>query len=98
MDGKHLIKTCDDTFSTEDVALGHKQPLEVEAAFRTLKSSLDLRPTYHRVSGQIRVHVSVRRLALRPVRMAEIKASESPANAGSQLKRTCIVEIGTSDG
>lgn len=46
LDGKYLLRTSDDRLSPEDVALGYKQLLEVEDAFRTLKSTLDLRPMY----------------------------------------------------
>lgn len=49
LDGKYLIRTSDDTLSPEDIALGYKQLLEVEAAFRTIKSTLELRPVYHRL-------------------------------------------------
>ena len=49
LDGKYLIRTSDDTFSPEDVALGYKQLLEVEDAFRTIKQVLEIRPTYHRI-------------------------------------------------
>jgi IS4 transposase len=47
-DGKYLIRTSDDTLSMGDIALGYKQLLEVERAFRTLKTTLELRPVYHR--------------------------------------------------
>jgi hypothetical protein len=43
-DGKYLIRTSDDTLSVEDVALGYKQLVDIEHAFRTLKSMLELRP------------------------------------------------------
>nr|WP_243646825.1 hypothetical protein [Melghiribacillus thermohalophilus] len=48
--------TSDDTLSVEDVALGYKQLLPVENAFRILKSTLHLRPIYHRLEERIRAH------------------------------------------
>ena len=45
LDGKYLIRTSDDTLTAEDVALGYKQLLEVEDAFRALKTHLELRPS-----------------------------------------------------
>ncbi|MFZ3103982.1 MAG: IS1634 family transposase [Smithella sp.] len=48
LDGKYIISSSDDTLSAEDIALGYKQLMEVERAFRTLKTTLDLRPVYHR--------------------------------------------------
>jgi len=55
--GKYLIQTSDDTLSVEDFALGYKQLLEVERAFPTLKTTLELRPVYHRKEERIRAHV-----------------------------------------
>jgi hypothetical protein len=46
------------------VALGYKQLIEVEDAFRTLKHTLNLRSVYHRVEERIRVHVPLCWLAL----------------------------------
>jgi len=34
LDGKYIISTSDDTLTPEDIALGYKQLLEVERAFR----------------------------------------------------------------
>ncbi len=48
LDGKYLPSTSDDSLTPEDVALGYKQLMEVERAFRTLKTTLELRPVYHR--------------------------------------------------
>jgi hypothetical protein len=49
LDGKYLIRTSDDTLSPVDVALGYKQLYQVENAFRTLKTTLELHPVYHRL-------------------------------------------------
>jgi hypothetical protein len=49
LDGKYLIRTSDDTLSPVDVALGYKQLYQVENAFCTLKTTLELRPVYHRL-------------------------------------------------
>jgi len=70
LDGKYIISTSDDTLSAEDVALGYKQLLEVERAFRTLKTTLELRPVYHRKDERIRSHVFICFLALLLVRIA----------------------------
>lgn len=73
LDGKYLLCTSDDTLSPADVALGYKQLLEVEEAFRTLKQMLDLRPVYHRLSRRIRAHLLLCWLALLLIRMAEVR-------------------------
>lgn len=76
LDGKYLLRTSDDTLSAADVALGYKQLLEVEEAFRTLKQTLDLRPVYHRLSRRIRAHVLLCWLALLLIRVAEVRVEE----------------------
>ncbi len=54
LDGKYLLSTSDPDLSAEDVALGYKNLLEAERGFRDLKSTLDLRPVYHRIEPRIR--------------------------------------------
>ena len=98
LDGKYLLRTSDDTLSPEDVALGYKQLLEVEDAFRTLKSTLDLRPMYHRVSDRIRAHVLLCWLALLLVRVAETQVGDTWPRIRTQLERIRIVEINTPEG
>ena len=98
LDGKYLLRTSDDTLSPEDVALGYKQLLEVEDAFRTLKSTLDLRPMYHRVSDRIRAHVLLCWLALLLVRVAENQVGDTWPRIRTQLERIRIVEINTPEG
>ncbi len=68
--------TSDDTLSPADVALGYKQLIEVEEAFRTLKHTLELRPVYHRLSRRIRAHVLLCWLALLLIRVAEVRVEE----------------------
>jgi transposase len=77
LDGKYLLLTSDDTLPAADVALGYKQLLEVEDAFRTLKQTLELRPVYHRLSRRIRAHVVICWLALLLIRVAEVRAERA---------------------
>jgi hypothetical protein len=71
LDGKYLLRATDPHLSTEDIALGYKQLIQVEAGWRTLKTTLDLRPVYHRLEQRIRAHVLLCWLALLLVRIAE---------------------------
>lgn len=77
LDGKWLLITNDETLSTEDVALGYKQLLRVEASFRRLKHGIDIRPMYHRTRERITAHVFISVLALLLERIAELRAGES---------------------
>jgi transposase len=71
LDGKFLLRTSDTTLSAEDVALGYKQLLQVERAWRDMKTTLDLRPVYHRRQERIRAHVLLCWLSLLLIRIAE---------------------------
>lgn len=76
-DGKYLIRTSDDTLSAEDVTLGYKQLVDVEDAFRTLKTTLVLRPMFHRLEDRIRAHVVISWLALLLVRIVEVQTGRT---------------------
>ncbi len=71
LDGKYLLSTSDPDLSAEDVALGYKNLLEAERSFHDMKSTLGLRPVYHRLEHRIRAHVLICWLALLLVRTAE---------------------------
>jgi len=71
LDGKFLLRTSDPTLSVEDIALGYKQLLEIERAWRDMKSTPDLRPVHHRLEHRIRAHVLLCWLSLLLIRIAE---------------------------
>jgi hypothetical protein len=75
LDGKYLLRTSDPQLSTEDIALGYKQLLEVERGWRDMKQVLDLRPVYHRLEDRIRAHVLLCWLALLLARIVETRAA-----------------------
>jgi transposase len=98
LDGKYIISTSDDTLSPEDVALGYKQLMEVERAFRTLKTTLDLRPVYHRKDERIEAHVFLCFLALLLVRVAERKTKMSWDHIKAQMERLHLIDFFSKDG
>jgi len=98
LDGKYIISTSDDTLSPEDVALGYKQLMEVERAFRTLKTTLDLRPVYHRKDERIQAHVFLCFLALLLVRIAERKTNMTWDRIKAQMERLHLGEFFSKDG
>ncbi len=77
LDGTFLLRTSDPTLPAAEVALGYKQLLEVERAWRDMKTHLDLRPIYHRNEARIRAHVLLCWLALILVRLAENATGET---------------------
>jgi len=93
LDGKYLLSTSDDSLSAEDVALGYKQLAEVERAFRTLKSTLELRPVHHRKEDRIRAHVLLCWLALHLVRVAERETGETWDTIRAKMDRIHLGEF-----
>jgi len=98
LDGKYLLLTSDDTLSTEDVALGYKQLFEIERAWRSMKSELDIRPMYHRMDQRIRAHVLLCWLALLLVRVIEVQTGETWASVRRNLGRVHRGEFQTPAG
>ena len=98
LDGKYIISTSDDTLTPEDIALGYKQLLEVERAFRTMKTTLDLRPVYHRKDERIESHVFLCFLALMLVRIAERKTNLTWDKIRTQMERLHRIEFFSNDG
>jgi hypothetical protein len=95
LDGKYLLRTSDPTLSTEDIALGYKQLLEVERGWRDMKQVIDLRPVYHRKEARIRAHVVLCWLALLLARIAETTTGATWPQLRRELDR---IKIGTFAG
>lgn len=95
LDGKYLLSTSDENLSAEDIARGYKQLLEVERAFRTLKSTLCLRPVYHSKDDRIRSHVLLCWLALLLVRIAEVETGLTWPKIRQEMQRLHLGEFST---
>jgi transposase len=93
LDGKYLLSTSDPDLSAEDVALGYKNLLEAERGFRDLKSTLELRPVFHRIEPRIRAHVLLCWLALLLVRVAERRTGHTWRRINTELSRVHTVTL-----
>ncbi len=87
LDGKFLLRSSDPTLTGEDIALGYKQLLQVERAWRDMKTTLDLRPVHHRKEDRIRAHIQLCWLALLLIRIAENQTGETWRNLRRELQR-----------
>ena len=87
LDGKYLLRTSDPHLTTEDIALGYKQLLQVERGWRDMKQVIDLRPVFHRREDRIRAHVILCWLALLLMRVAENTAGRPWARIRDELQR-----------
>jgi len=93
LDGKFLLSTSDPDLSAEDVALGYKNLLEAERAFRDLKTTLELRPIWHRLERRIRAHVLLCWLALLLARVAERQTGTTWRRINTELGRLHLVTL-----
>jgi hypothetical protein len=93
LDGKFLLSTSDPDLSAEDVALGYKNLLEAEHGFRDLKTTLELRPVFHRLEHRIRAHVLISWLALLLIRVAERQTNQTWRRIALELQRLHLVTL-----
>jgi transposase len=98
LDGKFLLSTSDPDLSAEDVAVGYKNLLEAERAFRDLKTTLELRPVWHRLERRIRAHVLLCWLALLLVRVTERQTGQTWRRINLQLGRLHLVTLAGAAG
>jgi Transposase DDE domain len=81
MDGRYVLLTNDESLTPEDVGLGYKAMMIIEACFRRMKTTgLRLRPVYHWTAHRIVSHVKLCVLALLLERAVEIRAGDSWRN------------------
>ena len=98
LDGKYLLSTSDPDLLAEDVALGYKNLLEAERGFRDMKSTLELRPVFHRLEPRIRAHVLLCWLALLLIRVAERRTGQTWRRIARELGRLHAVTLTGSAG
>jgi hypothetical protein len=97
-DGKFVVHSNDDTLTSEDMALGYKQLMRVEQAWRQLKSGLGMRPVFHWAPHRIHAHVFLTVLALLLERVAEQACGDTWRNIRDDLKQTKLAQLSGPNG
>ena len=93
LDGKYLLSSSDPDLTAEEIALGYKNLREAERSFRDLKTTLELRPVFHRLGHRIRAHVVICWLALLLIRIAERASGQSWRRIATELQRLHLVTL-----
>jgi transposase len=95
IDGMLMVGTTDLENPAEEIVKRYKELAEIERGWRSLKSSLDLRPVYHWTEKRIRAHVFVCVLALQLERWMrrKLKGISSVPKAIDVLKRVKVGEL-----
>jgi hypothetical protein len=97
-DGKFVVHSNDDTLTPEDMALGYKQLLQVERAWRLLKSGIKIRPMFHWVPHRICAHVSLTMVSFLIERVAENACGDTWRNIRDDLRQIKLVQLLTPNG
>jgi hypothetical protein len=97
-DGKFLLRSSNERLSAEEIATGYKALYEAERDWRDMKSTIDLRPVFHRREDRIRAHVQLCWLALLVARVAEVGTSDTWRNLRNELERLHLVTMASTEG
>jgi len=94
VDGVLLLETSDMTIPAQDIVKHYKELAEVERGWRSLKSSLQLRPVYHWTERRIRAHIFICVIALQLERWMRNKLhSISVPKAMQALRQIKVGEL-----
>jgi len=93
LDGKYLISTSEPHLTPAQIAVAYRNLLQAERGFRDLKSTLDLRPMFHRIEPRIRAHVLISWLALLLIRVAETRTNSTWNQLTTGLTRIHAVTL-----
>ena len=93
LDGKFVVHSNDDSLTPADLALGYKQLQRVEEAWRTLKSSLRVRPVYHWAVHRLHAHVTLSVLALLLERVIEQACGDTWRTIRADLERIKLAHL-----
>ena len=97
-DGNFIVHGNDDTLTAEDMALGYKQLMRVEQAWRDMKSTLDMRPVFHWAPHRIHAHVAITVLSLLLERTVEHACNDTWRNVSDRLRRIQLAQLSSPHG
>ena len=98
-EGHWLLETEEEGLSAVEAVRAYQDLWRVEAAFRSMKDVLELRPVWHRVEKRVRAHVLVAALALAFDRILQRKLEQagldllSSRRAWAALEAVSLVEF-----
>jgi hypothetical protein len=80
------------------MALGYKQLMQVERAWRSLKSGIRIRPMFHWVPHRISAHVSLTMISFLLERIAENSCGDTWRNIRDDLRQVKLAQLFTPSG
>jgi transposase len=85
LDGVYILRTKEEELPTLEVIKAYKDLMILERAFRTMKSSLDLRPLRHHKADRVRSHVFICFLAFFFTKYLEKKLKEHKVSLSADM-------------
>lgn len=92
-DGLWVIHTNDPELSSEDLALAYKQLIRVEETWKTMKSTIEIRPVFHRTEERIKAHVFLCVLALLVQRVVERACDRTWSRIREELRSIKVGQL-----
>ena len=97
-DGLWVIHTNDHELGVEDLALAYKQLVRVEETWKTMKSTIEIRPVFHRTEERIKAHVFLCVLALLVERVVERACDCTWQRTREELRTIKVAQLLTPNG
>ena len=94
VDGVLLLETSDMVIPAQDIVKHYKELAEVERGWRSLKSTLQLRPVHHWTDQRIRAHIFICVIALQLERWMRNKLQAIPISVGKAMQALQQIKVG----
>lgn len=95
IDGKLVVESSCEDLDAQQLIGRYKELADIERAFRTLKSSLEIRPMYHWTETRIRAHVFLCVIALQIQRYMRHRLTRTDLSVERAIERMRTLKAGT---
>jgi transposase len=98
LDGKYVLMTNELEAPAEELVLGYRDMWRAERAFRSMKSTLEIEPVYHRAERRIAAHAHLCVLAYLLIRLAENRGKASWSLLRQMLEAISLARLESAEG
>jgi len=98
LDGKYVLMTNELEAPAEELVLGYRDMWRAERAFRSMKSTLDIEPVYHRAERRITAHAHLCVMAYLLIRLAENRGKASWSLLRQTLEGISLARLESPEG
>ncbi|GFP33803.1 hypothetical protein HKBW3S42_02142, partial [Candidatus Hakubella thermalkaliphila] len=101
LDGLYILRTREPELEAVEIIQAYRDLADVERAFRTMKSVLDLRPFFHRTEDRVRAHVFIcvlayllEKLMEKALQRAQMPLSAEKALSSLKQRGVAVMKVG----